>query len=452
MIVVLCLLAILGMAGWFFTRPLWGLAALVVTLPFERLGSFALTGAGYPVVTPSQVVGAAVVLAVAARLAARRERWAVSRAGWWLVNLAAIAGVSAALVAYRQTWIDYVSGLFVMALCLAVAQIIAAADWQKTRRWLNRSLFASAAAVCLFGLYQFVGDLVNLPISWTGLRPQYTKAVFGFPRIQSTALEPLYFANYLLMPLLLSLAAFIATKKKWLLGAFGLIAVTFALTVSRGAVLGALIALPILFFGLRKSIDKKLWVKLGAAAAIIAILVVGGLGIVSLTNPAKGASALKTFAGLFGANFNQTGTLTDRLAGQKQAWDIFLEKPLIGHGVGGYTWRVLNYPAVRTGGERVIVNNEPLELLTEVGILGELAYLGFLVTLLWQGFRAGLRAADPARRAWLIGLTAAIVAIWIQYLSFSGFFIVHIWVTYGLLLGLISIKPTPAAKEQMATT
>jgi O-antigen ligase len=224
------------------------------------------------------------------------------------------------------------------------------------------------------------------------------------------------------------------------LGLFGLIAITFTLTVSRGAVLGAVVALIILFMALRNSLNRKLWLRLGAATLVIAVLVAGGLGIVSLTNPSQGSKAVTTFVGLFGANFNQTGTLTDRLVAQRQAWDIFLEKPLIGHGVGGYTWRVLNYPAARTGGERIIVNNEPLELLTEVGVLGTLAYLGFLVTLLWGGLRAGLRASDPERRAWLVGLTAAIIAIWIQYLSFSGFFIVHIWVTYGLLLGFISAK------------
>ena len=212
--------------------------------------------------------------------------------------------------------------------------------------------------------------------------------------------------------------------------------------MSRGAVIGAVVALPILFIGLRHSLNRKLLVSLAASTAVIAALILGGLGIVSLTNPATGTKAVRTFAGLFGANFNQTGTLTDRLAAQNQAWNIFLEKPLIGHGIGGYTWRVLNYPAVRTGGERIVVNNEPLELLTEVGVLGAIAYLGFIATLLWQGWRAAARTTDPERRSWLVGLTVATVATWIQYLSFSGFFIIHIWVIYGLLLGFISIKPT----------
>ena len=48
----------------------------------------------------------------------------------------------------------------------------------------------------IFGLYQFVGDMIGLP---TGLREHYTKAVFGIPRVQGTAVEPLYFAGMLII-------------------------------------------------------------------------------------------------------------------------------------------------------------------------------------------------------------------------------------------------------------
>jgi O-antigen ligase len=365
--------------------------------------------------------------------------------------LAGIAGASATFIGYRQTLVDYLSGLLVILLSLTVTQIILSATAGLAGRkqvlsLLRLSVLIATVAVCLFGLYQFFGDLLGLSITQTGLRPQYTKAVFGFPRIQATALEPLYFANYLLMPLLVSAALFITTKKKLFLGILGLISVVFALTVSRGAMIGAVIGFIVLILCLYKSFDRRVLRNVGLAIAGIILLVVGGLTLAGISNPTQGKSAIGTFAGLFGANFNQTATLTQRLDAQKQAWNIFLEKPLIGHGIGGYTWRVLNYPAVRTGGERIIVNNEPLELLAEVGILGTLAYLGFLVTLLWGGLRAGLRETNPERRAWLFGLTAAIIAIWVQYLSFSGFYIIHIWVAYGLLLGFIGMKPAETTK------
>jgi O-Antigen ligase len=51
----------------------------------------------------------------------------------------------------------------------------------------------------IFGLFQFVGDLVGIPPMFTLLREHYTKIVFGVPRVQGTAVEPLYFAGMLLI-------------------------------------------------------------------------------------------------------------------------------------------------------------------------------------------------------------------------------------------------------------
>jgi len=78
----------------------------------------------------------------------------------------------------------------------------------------NEKLFKLALVVLvistllsvLFGFYQFVGDYFG----WsTGLRSAYVKEILGFPRIQSTLLEPLYFGNFLLtsLPILIALFA-----------------------------------------------------------------------------------------------------------------------------------------------------------------------------------------------------------------------------------------------------
>lgn len=62
-------------------------------------------------------------------------------------------------------------------------------------------LLISTTISGIFGVFQFFGDFLNFPTALTGLRPQYTKAVFGYPRIQATAIEPLYFAGMLFLPL-----------------------------------------------------------------------------------------------------------------------------------------------------------------------------------------------------------------------------------------------------------
>jgi hypothetical protein len=418
------------MTAVFLWRPGWGVALLIASLPFERIGSFALNpSAGYPVVRPSQLVGAALIAAVAGRLLLRWERLRWPAGGWWLVGLAAVGGLAAYSIHYRQTWIDYASALFVLLLFLAVAQESTREHW----RLIRASLFFSASAVCLFGLYQFIGDTFGLPISFTGLRGEYTKIVFGFPRVQSTEPEPLYFANYLLLPILASAALYIATKKKWLSMLLVLFSLTFALTVSRGAFIALIVALPVLLIGLRRSLNWQLLRRSILITAVVGVALAAGLGLISLAT--HNTSVFRSFADLVGPKFNQTGTLTERVQAQRQAYKIFLERPLIGHGIGGYTWRILNYPTTRVGGERIIVNNEPLELLTEVGLIGFACYLGFLLTLVWKSWRAARFTTTPIWHAWIFGLIAAMSAVWVQYLSFSGFYITYIWALYGLLAG-----------------
>ena len=72
-----------------------------------------------------------------------------------------------------------------------------------TNVWKRIIELAHILILCsVFGLYQFFGDIIGLPTFATGLKDHYTKAVFGIPRIQGTAVEPLYFAGMLVIPLL----------------------------------------------------------------------------------------------------------------------------------------------------------------------------------------------------------------------------------------------------------
>jgi O-Antigen ligase len=69
-----------------------------------------------------------------------------------------------------------------------------------TNIWKNLQRLALVLFGCsIFGLYQFFGDLVGIPPALTLLREHYTKVVFGVPRVQGTAVEPLYFAGMLLI-------------------------------------------------------------------------------------------------------------------------------------------------------------------------------------------------------------------------------------------------------------
>ncbi len=444
MLVLLAGLVILGLAGLFTWRPDFGLALLVFSLPFERVGTFSITRSGHPLVRPSQVVGAALTLALAMRAITKKVQLKRLPLFYWLALLLVSLTISTALAHYSQVWVNLVATAFLFALCYTVAQLTN----RQSLRLAFIALIASAALVCLFGLFQYVGDLAGLSTHWTLLRGQYTKAVFGFPRVQSTALEPLYFANYLLLPLFVLLSHFVfnpKVRRGWLAATLVLVGLTFGLTLSRGAYLAAVLTLLLGAAPLGRKLGHESLRKLGIAA------ITGLLGFTLLLGASsqlvKGdpLSFPRTVFQLVSTKLNQTGTLTERLATQRQARQFFLAQPVFGLGPGGFGPRVLAYPAIRPE-TWPVANNALWEWLAEMGSVGFALTLGFLAHLFVQTIKNGRQMTDPTDRAWLWGLAGAVIAILIQLQSFSGFFITYIWVALGLLAGMLKTSEERQAK------
>ncbi len=328
-------------------------------------------------------------------------------------------------------------------------------------------LFVAACLMGLIGIYQFFGDLAGLPPTITGLDPGYTQSVFGFPRVHAFSKEPLYYANYLFIPLGISLALFFAkvnttinntisnakTAQKnkltladkltgpWLLPMIFLLLINFFLTLSRGAFIAAVPFALIftVFYG--KRIFRLRNVVLGALVLIISLTtVVKILESVSY-------DALDKFIG--------HATLDDvlvkkqgesgfgRLNAFSQALEAWETSPLTGIGLGNFGPYIKQYPVQKPDSGWDIVNNEYLELLAETGILGTASVLILLGILLARSVTAYRAVRDEYLKAILIGLTAALVAMFTQYNFFSTFYIIHIWVLFGLIVGVQNIILRP---------
>lgn len=295
-------------------------------------------------------------------------------------------------------------------------------------------LLISATTVSVFGIFQFLGDSIGLPSSITGLRELYTKKVFGFPRVQSTALEPLYFANYLLLPIGIVFAQYVRKNRmfpKWIMFLlFGLFAGNLGLTVSRGGYLAlaatiitvCLLALPSLF-----RLRMLLPLGIGALVVGIAVLQFLNFGDVSKKN-------LNTFnehvRNVFsGASFAERADTIGR------AEDLFLQSPLIGVGPGQFGPSVAAVPQQKPESGWLIVNNETFELLAETGIFGFLSILFALFILLMRSVKAlAVSSTHPQLATLHIGLLGALVGIVVQYQTFSVLYIMQIWFCIGLLL------------------
>ncbi len=413
------------------------IALLVFLLPFERIPSWEFHGI---TLRPNLFISGLVILLAAYRLLKKQVSWKSKPARWlvlflgWLVVLVPFSTNRARAIEV------VVFTLFVALSAIGVALLLK----KEHLLLIERALIASVILVTLFGLYQYFGDIYGLSTHFTALRERYTWQLFGFPRIQSTALEPLYFANYLLLPI-----AFLASKiltgrnTKWTLGLFTLTTLNLFLTVSRGgniAVLAVVIAAPLLMLitktrGAPKSIIK--------VALLTAVSLITALLLINYWNKPASSSGRRTTGLKSYTRQVQTtgleGSGDERAGARRAAFKLLKSHPFTGVGPGNFG--VVVTQNHKPGFGWPIVNNETLELAAETGLVGFVLFMVFVFSLLRSALSKARQVASSVDlKLWVIALTAFLVGATIQYQTFSTLYIVHVWAAIGLLMGLSQIN------------
>lgn len=420
-------------------NPWYGMLLIIFFLPFERLGSYDIAGV---TVRPSQITALLTMISTITYYLRQKSFPFPKNPIVWPLLLYFFVGVVGLLHApnMQRSVMVLSFTIFTCSIALLIPFIV-----KKNEHFeqLNKYLFSSFLIVTVFGIYQFLGDLVGLPPALTGLRELYTKDVLGFPRVQSTALEPLYFANYLLIPLSLLISFFLAQKNvlaPWkMLGLIGIGLVNLLLTVARGGYIAFAVSFTVLiayyFF------EKKLFTPRN--------LIIAGLGIfiaVTVAWQAVDVSVVTDeFAGhvtnLFeGASYNERVQMFEIA---QRAWQ---EHPWVGIGPGSFGPYENWHPEIVPPHGWRIVNNIYLETLAETGILGLLLLLSVFTIVIIRSIKALTIAKDPLHQAMLIGLLAAFFGILVQYNTFSILYIVHVWLTIGLLIALQNAVLSPSNK------
>ncbi|MFA5927104.1 MAG: O-antigen ligase family protein [Patescibacteria group bacterium] len=294
---------------------------------------------------------------------------------------------------------------------------------------VSKVIIWSALATALFGFFQFFGDSrFGLPANVTGLIPRYTKEILGFARVQSVGMEPLYYANFLFLPIFILSSRILTAAKKP--AVFDLVSLTivlsaFILSLSRGAYAGfaagivTLIALLVIFSHLRKHAWKLVIVGLVAwGLSQMAVLdVSGGQGVTDFTEqvtvPEKTAGA----------------STNPRLESYREAIRLFRENPILGVGIGNYGV-VSKFEKNIAEAGYIIVNNQYLETLAETGIVGFVSFAVLIFLLIVKLFRAlRLNKANAPS----IALTLTLVSVLTQYNFFSTIYILYIWIVVALI-------------------
>lgn len=416
-----------------FKRPFLGILLIAFFLPLERLGAYETD---WGTLRLSQVFLAVTLIAWLWQMLVRKK--IVFKQFPILLPLTVFILVNIVGLIWAE---NLLRSFFV----LAVTAFTALSAWLVTNLVTDKAklkkiiiiILVSSTLVSIFGLYQFMGDMMGLPHTITGLRQHYTKDVLGFTRIQSTALEPLYFANYLLIPLSVIYALFLSRfwqTKRWLMVILILLlGINLFLTISRGGYLALLAAFLVITFLYFRNFFT--WKKIVLFIVIVLVLYYLGVQFLQIGG---GALNWETFTQHVSGVFSGP-SFVERIDTFEKAYQAFVDNPIFGIGPGSFGPYVATFTHIMPEGGWQIVNNEFLELLTETGLLGFLSVLVILVIIFVRSIKAIKKTKDNFLKAIIVGLLGAFIGVVVQYQTFSTFYIMHVWFLFGLIIACQNI-------------
>ncbi|NJK71777.1 MAG: hypothetical protein HC932_06125 [Thermales bacterium] len=173
---------------------------IIISLPFERIPSLEIAGVSLRISQILVLVGVWFFFILLAKNDSKITSIKIKKINIILFSFL-IASIPSFFAVVNQT--RFLTTLIATLLAFGATFLISQFEVNPFKR--VKELTISLTLVSIFGAYQFIGDLLGIPFNFTGLREQYTKIVFGIPRIQATALEPLYFAGMLFLPIFASL-------------------------------------------------------------------------------------------------------------------------------------------------------------------------------------------------------------------------------------------------------
>lgn len=421
-------------------NPYFGLLLVSFLLPFERIGSFEFLGITW---RASHIFALFTLLAWLFTFFVKKINFNAKNPLLFPIFLFFGFSVFSLINAQnlQRAILVFLFHIFVILFSISIPNLI------KSKDQLNKIIkiiLISCFLVSLFGIYQFVGDMLGLPYTITGLREHYTKQVFGFPRVHSTALEPLYFANYLLIPISLLFSLLLSKKKDkilntfWLVTILGLAILNLVLTLSRGGFLGLAIVLFLIGIFYFKSIFS--WKKIIILSFIVILIIYSTYGFLLISGKKKNIDMFLRQATTYSKGIG----IEERLSSYHAAWSMIKEYPILGGGVGNFGPYASRGPYFQPKEGWAIVNNEFLEIWAEEGIFGLISFIILIFILILRSAKALiLKNINSHLKTLLLGLFIAFLAILVQYQTFSTLYILHIWVLVGLLIAtqnLILIK------------
>ena len=380
-------------------------------------------------------VGAAVLfllwgfMCIQARRITIRRNWIY----WPLLGLAGVALMQELLgltIYPYATKVELLKGTAYLILCFLVVEAFPTTEKRQQFAW---TLVALAFLVSLFGILQYF--TFNGKLYWLRPLPLGATTPFG-PYVNAN-----HFAGFaeLTMPMgiAMALSGSIQRDKLALISLCAVLPLAaLVLCGSRGGLASFFLELALLGYLVGRRRGGKKLLLTAASLALAACLLLLWLGT------GRMISRLSTLS--------PEGISNDRRVSLfKDTWNIFVNHPWTGTGLGTLQ---AAYPRYATFYDGLIVDhahNDYLELLADTGIIGGLCGLGFLAILFWQA-RNNLRvAATPMARSFYIGASSACVGLLVHSLVD---FNLHIPSNALLFLLLASLLTLPAERSNRYCT
>ncbi len=330
----------------------------------------------------------------------------------------------------------------VLALYLVVSHEVRTTPGSRWVRPLVAALLLSGALAALQGIYQFIFQV----------GPEQFILFGRFMRAYGSFDQPNPYAGYLGLTLPVSVGLVIAwllrvggrVPGRWLalaLGCGGLMLAALVMSWSRGAWLGLAAALVAMAVAAVARSGRGAVLGITAVAVLAYALLAGGLAVLPSSVVARFADlapqlGLTGLAEVRGAEITDANfAVLERMAHWQSALAMWTEHPWLGVGIGNYELAYTRYALPLWPLPLGHAHNYYLNIASEAGLLGLLAYLLLWSLALLGSWRAGRRA-----RGWSFGLALGIFGV-LVYLSVHSFFdnlYVHaMYLQVAILLALL---------------
>jgi hypothetical protein len=334
--------------------------------------------------------------------------------------------------------------LMVMAFYITINYVT---SLERLRRF-SSLVFWSAAAVTLYGTYDFFTALFDLPFfsiiydlsyyAGGSDSPSFSVGGITIPRPRSSLAEPLDLSIFLLFSIPYSIASLTSEKSAALRAVkvcFILLGcLLFVVANSRSS----LMAIPVIFalvFWLAPGYVARL--KMLLAGALVYLLVTwaifplaGGNG--DVLSPIKFFAERMASLQNIGANLREEPAGASIGRGYAKPLAVFREHPIFGVGLGNYPF----YYSELVGSPTIVLATTfslYFRLLTELGIIGTSLFLMFVATALWRLLKVIKRSSDRMLRPFAVAALISIVGVMIARVGLDGLYTdSYIWVMLGV--------------------